>query len=1221
MGIETELYRVRIGCFGGGRCGGGGGGGDRHSDSFVYMKENAITFLLNLNPCWETEMLLGVLGVQAVFHNPFTAIPVFDLTSQMPRFEHSQGLVIYLLLLVAGIEPNPGPANEDAHSNICRLMEMDDIKHLTDIRTKLMKDIPLASRFSGTLDVDDLANALLPDLPPEWQSAKPCKTQGGGNCLFNASSLILLGDYRLAPILRQVTAIELFLNCESYINHSNLDAALSQQGFFIKEKTTLITTILSDEAASEIQDDNSVQAVQKEAKVMTRDKTWCGFMGLLALSSVLNCPVYSVYPEQCEDESIRVLYHGQIQPSLQCDLRPAIALMWSREGNLDSRPGAMFEPNHFVPLVISDTPDVTKPPKKPSVQTQCTITNFFTTPGTKPSSTITVSKRNASESSSLPCLPGKMPRTDSAAESSDAITDVSPSHPSVPTEPSNIPHASLTDPFSVDHERKPVSSQLDICNNLNYKELDDNTKCQLIYERMPEISFKFPPKEYSDKRKKGGILRRYCNREWLVAYPFLVYSKIKDGLFCLCCVIFPTSCQRGAGRAKLLISTPYQNWKDALSDIKQHAVLQYHMQSMAMMEAFIDVMQNPSHRLELTFSTQEKEQVKKNRTFLRSIIKCLEVCGRQGIGLRGHRDDGWNPENSANEGNFKSLLKLRIDAGDTALAEHLETCKKNATYISKTAQNDLLICMLDYIQEQIVIEVKEQTIGPFYGVMADEITDKSNWEQLGIVVRYVKNCEPYERLLEYISCPDTTGEAISLNVQRCLTNVKLDIHKCRAQTYDGAGNMAGKQRGCAARIQEIEPKALYLHCTSHNLNLALSKGCNVPEIHCMLCALKSVGLFFKFSPKRQRCLERSIEKINNWRKESTIPGIDLIKVSKAKVLCETRWVERHTTLEDFNGLFEAVLDCMDTILTERTAGWDAKTITEANGIASQISSATFMTAFQVSRNLFGYTKGLSILLQGTTKDIINAYEDISIVLETLKKIRSQDAKEFSIIFKDVEKMATVAGCDIEVPRRCRRQTLRNNVEANTAVDYYRRAIFIPFLDNLISEMGSRFGTMATRATKGMYFIPTNLKGLNPQIEKTVVSHFKEDLPSPGTFSQEVRLWVQFWESKASIEELPSTLSATLLQFNQKQFPNMATILHLLLLCPVTSASVERSNSSLKFVKNVYRSTMGDDRMNALLLLFIHKDIAVNIDTVIDMYASRHPRRMLFLNPLDSDKDV
>ena len=46
--------------------------------------------------------------------------------------------------------------------------------------------------------------------------------------------------------------------------------------------------------------------------------------------------------------------------------------------------------------------------------------------------------------------------------------------------------------------------------------------------------------------------------------------------------------------------------------------------------------------------------------------------------------------------------------------------------------------------------------------------------------------------------------------------------------------------------------------------------------------------------------------------------------------------------------------------------------------------------------------------------------------------------------------------------------------------------------------------------------------------------------------------------------------------------------------------------------------MGADRLNALTLLFVHKDIDLDVNAIIDMYARRHPRRMVLLNPLSSD---
>ena len=43
--------------------------------------------------------------------------------------------------------------------------------------------------------------------------------------------------------------------------------------------------------------------------------------------------------------------------------------------------------------------------------------------------------------------------------------------------------------------------------------------------------------------------------------------------------------------------------------------------------------------------------------------------------------------------------------------------------------------------------------------------------------------------------------------------------------------------------------------------------------------------------------------------------------------------------------------------------------------------------------------------------------------------------------------------------------------------------------------------------------------------------------------------------------------------------------------------------------------MGEDRLNALLLLFIHKDVALDYDAIIADYAKRNQRRMIFIIPL------
>ena len=172
--------------------------------------------------------------------------------------------------------------------------------------------------------------------------------------------------------------------------------------------------------------------------------------------------------------------------------------------------------------------------------------------------------------------------------------------------------------------------------------------------------------------------------------------------------------------------------------MKAHSVSEAHQLAIAKREAFIKAYQKPEVCIDNVMAQCTKEVLEKNRKFLTSIIKCVEWYGRNGLALRGHWDDA-TIKDKTHQGNFKNLLNFCIDAGDIALKEHLETASKNASYISKTTQNQLLDCVKEYVEEVIISEIRAQKIGPKFTILGDEVTDISNHEQLGLVLRYLKN--------------------------------------------------------------------------------------------------------------------------------------------------------------------------------------------------------------------------------------------------------------------------------------------------------------------------------------------------------------------------------------------------------------------------------------------------------------------------------------------------
>ena len=90
-----------------------------------------------------------------------------------------------------------------------------------------------------------------------------------------------------------------------------------------------------------------------------------------------------------------------------------------------------------------------------------------------------------------------------------------------------------------------------------------------------------------------------------------------------------------------------------------------------------------------------------------------------------HEDGPLFDEAANNRGNFKELIMLMSEF-DKTLKDHIESCARNATYLSKTTQNDLLSCIKDFIQSEIVKDFQNQTEEPFSGISADEVTDVLN---------------------------------------------------------------------------------------------------------------------------------------------------------------------------------------------------------------------------------------------------------------------------------------------------------------------------------------------------------------------------------------------------------------------------------------------------------------------------------------------------------------
>ena len=113
--------------------------------------------------------------------------------------------------------------------------------------------------------------------------------------------------------------------------------------------------------------------------------------------------------------------------------------------------------------------------------------------------------------------------------------------------------------------------------------------------------------------------------------------------------------------------------------------------------------------------------------------------------------------------------------------------------------------------------------------------------------------------------------------------------------------MAGKVNGLAALLLNENPKALYAHCASHMLNLAICSSCDIVSASNLMSTVKDVTYFSNFSPIRADHLEKFI-----LSKEEA-------KKVKTKLLdrSSTRWVARTDGLDFLEDEFVSVVKTLE----------------------------------------------------------------------------------------------------------------------------------------------------------------------------------------------------------------------------------------------------------------------------------------------------------------------
>ncbi|CAH0547302.1 unnamed protein product [Brassicogethes aeneus] len=384
---------------------------------------------------------------------------------------------------------------------------------------------------------------------------------------------------------------------------------------------------------------------------------------------------------------------------------------------------------------------------------------------------------------------------------------------------------------SSSQDKRQQADYVSESNKTSERENDNRKKIKVCENIQNESSYSVAEKNVA----KPEIPRAF--QRWKVEHPWIDVNEHARAICTICteaCKLIVHFTSFDIQSKETWVEKGFSTWKHGAERIKAHSRSSLHISCAELLFLKNRGKVNIAQQL----SSSSHKQMMDHRTALRKIFSTLRILGKQGLALRGSEND----ENS----NFMAILNARAED-----VEELKSWLKRTghKWLNHDSQNEILHMMATKIMEENVQEIKK---AEFYSILLDETADISKTEQVSIYFRIVSpNFVASEFFMGFYSTINTKSETLFDIVKDVLIRFNIPLLKLRGQCYDGAANVSGKISGLQQRLLEEEPRALFVHCNAHNLNLAVQDGIEkVFEARKFIGEVKELINFVRDSPKR-----------------------------------------------------------------------------------------------------------------------------------------------------------------------------------------------------------------------------------------------------------------------------------------------------------------------------------------------------------------------------------
>uniref|UniRef100_A0A8B9X9E4 Zinc finger MYM-type containing 1 n=1 Tax=Bos mutus grunniens TaxID=30521 RepID=A0A8B9X9E4_BOSMU len=736
------------------------------------------------------------------------------------------------------------------------------------------------------------------------------------------------------------------------------------------------------------------------------------------------------------------------------------------------------------------------------------------------------------------------------------IEDISPSESS-----NSVQQPSLSPPSSVVSQHTVALNTEEQKGHMLNQNATNNMKSMKKSDRLRHP--KFTSKIQKVKGKSRSIKKSYFQR--------LENSIKKDVIFCYSCQLF---CQKkfNYGRESLR-AQGISHWKKTMEKFRKHEKSEMHLKSLQFWREY----QFCDEAVNDTLSNQSK-QIEGNKKYLKLIIENILFLGKQCLFLKGNDQS----ISSVNKGNFLELLEIRAkDKGE----EIFRLMNSQVDFYNSTQiQNDIIEIIKTEILQDIVNEIN---VSSAFSVICDETTDGATKGQFSVCVRYPQKTSKAvlikERFLGFIDVEEMTGTSLHRSIKAYLQQIGVDLNKIRGQAYDSTSNWKGKFKKIAAEFKKEEPRALYLHCYTHCLDLAVIRFCK--EVKELRSALNTLSSLF-----------------NTIHGEMSVNFQNIYKLSQSKTckkhISQPCWTVHDNTLLS---VIEGLPEIIETLEVLSNHSSNTSLADELSDLLALVSKFEFIFCLKFLYRILSVTGILSKEFQSETIDIFSLSSKIEAILECLSSERNDTY--FKAIWDGAEEICqkiTCKGFEVERPSFQKRRKIQKIIDPGNSdsmffptstEEQYKVNIYYQGLDTVLQNLKLCF--LEFDYCKMKQISELLLKWNEPLNEATA-----KDVQEFYKFDADIIPELRFYRHYAKLNFVLeydfinfSNLGHLFIQHGlHNNIPCISKLLYIALSWPVTSASAENSFSTLSRLKTYLCRTRGQEKLSGLALMAVEQEL-------------------------------